>query len=207
MATQLEVYNRALQLLDERRLTSVSEDRPPRHWMDDSWTGSIEATEEDYDWRWCRTSLKSEADPAIDPDWGFRKVHTKPADMARLSLMCTDEHFRIPLRRYNEDTEVWYCDHDEIYIGYVPNDTETLLASWPRYYVDYVAAELAERIMGRVRNSSDYAIYDVKFQRLKRNAKSLDSMSGPPGEIPPGDWVSAVTLGSNRRGPKGYNYI
>lgn len=195
--TQLQLYNEALvEHLGERELASLTEDREPRRVLDRIWASGAFASRvlEQGQWNFATRVSKLEYNPAITPTFGYRYAFDKPTDLVRLTGLTTDECMRSPVLHYTEETQYWFSDLTEMYIGYVSNDASFGgdLAQWPESFVRFAAAELAFAAAKRISNSkADKDDIKAEKQRLLNVAKNLDAMNGPTRFMPQGLWVSS----------------
>lgn len=203
--TKLSLYNGALRLLGERRLSSLTEDRPARYYLDAAYDdGFIDYILEQGQWNFATRSIEATNDETIDPDFGYQYAFSKPTDYVRLAALCTDEYYRCPLNDYSDEQGYWFCDYDVLYIKYVSNDTDygADMSLWPQTFVRYAQAELADRVKEEITGN------DGKYDRIKKalkdarvDARSKDVMSRPVRFQPAGTWVKArMTSGVNNDG-------
>ena len=211
MTTRLELYNHALLICGERFLASLTEDREPRHLLDHVWDNDgVKKCLEAGQWKFAMRAVRLDYDPAIDPDFGYRRAFSKPTDWCATAGVCTDEYFRVPLLQYVEETGYWFCDQDEIYVRYVSNDSAFGgdLSAWPARFEDYVAAFFASKIILKLTSDENKIRMilgndltgnkdGLLYSAIKR-AKSLDAMAGPTTFPAQGGWTSARMGGRSR---------
>lgn len=203
MATKLGLYSDALRLCGERKLASLSEDRKPRHLLDDAWgdgstNGSVRRCLERGQWKHALRSIMLDYSPSIEPDFGYRYAFDQPEDMVKVAAVCSDEYFNSPLLAYADERHYWYADLDTIYVRYVSNDASygADLSLWPQIFADLVAADLADQIVGDLTGADSQKVAKELEKRL-RQAQSDDAMRGPTAFPPMGGWASA-RLGGGR---------
>jgi len=164
------LYNNALLLCGERFLASLSEDREPRHLLDQVYNSNgIDYCLEQAQWWFAMRAVMIDYDPSISPDFGYQKAFTVPEDWIRTSALCSDEYFKTPLLCHAAEPDYWYADITPIYVKYVSNDTAYGgdLSRWPASFADYAAAYFATRIIGKLAG-------DRSDQRM--------TLLGPPGQ-------------------------
>jgi hypothetical protein len=195
-----KVYNNALLLLGLDQIVSNDDDSDRRSKLDVALgTGVVETVMEDLSWTFGITSNKLNYNPSLEPEWGFKRVFDKPADLHRVDGLFHDEYFNVPLKEYEDEGGRWYCDVDEIYVKYVKASYLTTPSNWPQYFSNIIAAELACRVGPALPGANIKHALDMK-QIRQREAESTDAMSGPPQRIKTGSWVRS------RVGTRGNSY-
>lgn len=192
---RLRVYNEALRIVGERKVSSLTENRQPRYLLDDAWdNNAVQHCLEKGLWIFATRGSKFTYDPNFTPDWGYRRVYTKPSDWIETVAMGADEYFRVPLLRYVDEGGFWFCDLDNIYVKYVSNDTSfgLNLSLWPSAFADYVSAHLATNIapslIGDEKRRQE--VYDWEKRQLL-NARSRDAQAKPTVFPAEGSWSRA----------------
>lgn len=200
-ATKLRLYNAALRIIRETKLSSASEVRESRRVLDDIWDdGAIDDCLELGIWHFAKRTISLTYDPSITPAFGLAYAFTHPTDFIRLVDMCQDEHLQVPLTQYRENAGYWFADLDTIYLSYVSNDdaagTDTSL--WPGAFRRVVEAFLADRLSLGITCSSEMKIVAAnEFKHAVTDAKSLGAMSQPVRFAPPTSWQTARGGGGN----------
>jgi hypothetical protein len=199
MADKLGIYNGALRLLGERKLASLTEDRPARYYLDDAWDdGLIQRCLEEGYWNFATRTILATPETGIEPEFGYRKAYQKPTDYVKLKAISTDEYFRTTLHQYSDESEYWFCDYDPLYIQYISNDVDYGFnpGKWTQSFEDFVKPVLADEVKELITGS------DGKYDRIKKalkdaktSARSKDAMNRPPKFGQTGSWVSARMSG------------
>lgn len=207
MTTRIEIYNSALLICGERFLSSLNEDREPRHLLDHVWDNDgVKHCLESGQWRFAMRAVRLDYDTAIEPEFGYRRAFQKPTDWCATSAVCSDEYFNVPLTQYIEETGYWFADLDELYVRYVSNDSAFGgdLSIWPAKFADFVATYFASKIILKL--TSDEKKRDAILHprngllvRARKEAKSHDAMAGPVTFPAPGSWVTSRRAGWGRR--------
>ena len=206
--TKLQLYNGALRLLEERKLSSLSENREPRRVLDDIWDeGAIDACLEVGLWNFAMRTVKAEYSPSVEPSFGFRYAFDKPTDWIRTAAVCYDENFSTPCLQYRDEAGYWFAPVDTLYIQYVSNDNQygADLSLWPSTFAKFVQSYLALEACGRI-TGSKASRDDVESEMKKRKLEAMnkDAMNEPSKFPATGSWVrSRGTSGSSDRGPRG----
>lgn len=196
----LHIYNDALLLLSEEQLTTLYDDSRRRSILDVAVRSNlVPAILEDIGWHWASTSMKITADPAIEPEWGYRYGHHLPTDMHRFDGVWYDEYFQTPIKYYTDEDGVLLCDVDEIYIQYVSNEWLHTPEKWKPSFKRFVAAKLAYDTMGVFSNADKNAIARVYEERMS-DIKSIDVQQSPPHILTRGNWSRTRTMGGRNRG-------
>ena len=195
--TQLQIYNKALLLVGERALSSLTEDREPRYLLDQLWNVEDEVTTclEDGQWRFAMRAIKIDYDPRVaEPSFGYHRAFLKPADWVLTSGVCSDEFFRMPLTQYFDERGYWWAEIDTIYVRYVSNDPAwgKNMALWPNSFQDYVGADLAARVALKIVDDEKRLEVMLKIAaQAKRKAKSRAAMSAASVWEAQGSWTRA----------------
>jgi hypothetical protein len=193
MTTALRVYNGALRLLGERRLTSTSEARDARYHLDDAYTEVKALCLEQGLWNFAMRAVSMTSSATITPDFGFEYAFEKPSDWVRTYIVSENEMLEEWCTHFNEENGVWYADTTPLYARYVSNDSTygLDLALWPQSYAEYVAAELAVAVGPTISSmSSDKLEMLYKIRDAARSkAMNHDALQEPPAAPPTGTWV------------------
>lgn len=201
-ATKLRLYNAALRIIRETKLSSAAEARESRRVLDDIWDdGAIDDCLELGIWHFATRTISLTYDPSITPAFGLQYAFTHPADFIRLVAMCQDEHLQVPLTQYRENGGYWFADLDTVYLSYVSNDDSygTDASLWPGAFRQVVEAYLADKLsLGITCSSEMKAVAAKELKDALVNAKSLGAMSQPVRFAPPNAWETARAGGGNR---------
>lgn len=194
-STKLSLYQGALRMLGERKLSGLSEAREARYLLDDVWDdGALDDCLQKGQWKFALRTQQIEYSPSIEPDFGYRRAFDKPTDFVRLAGLACDEYFQVPLLQYSEEAGYWFTDLDTIYVKYVSNDDQYGLdySLWPANFTKFVQAYLASEIVTALTNAQ------AKKEDIERDLKraldaalSTDAQAGPPAFAPRGSWALA----------------
>lgn len=205
--SKITLYNGALRILGERKLSSLSEDRPARYYLDDAWDdGAVDACLEEGFWNWAIRSVQFDPSEDVTPEFGHAYAFEKPADFIRTAGICQDEFFQTPLDNYIDEVDHWFASVDPLYVQYVSNDASygTNYAAWPESFNKFVQAYLADQIKALVTgNDSVHEKIEKHLKKARINARSKDAMNGPIRFAPSGTFVRARmsrNIRSDRRG-------
>lgn len=192
---QLSLYNEALDLLGERRLASLTENREPRRRLDGVWNENTK----DYClelglWKFATRAVKLDHNSTITPEFGYTKVFARPSDFVRTVALCEDENFDSPLTRYSQEGGIFYADLSPIYLKYVSKDSSYgyNLSLWPQTFVRLVACYMAKRVCKALTQSgSNEDSLEIEFKKLLADAKSKSAFEESTKFLPLGGWSSA----------------
>lgn len=191
--TQLSLYNQALRLVGERRLSALTDSRPERHALDQIWDEDpVKQMLEEAYWAFATRTLEWNYDASVTADYGYKYAFTKPSNYVRTVAIASDEFFKAPLTQYDDENNYWFCDLETIYIKYVSDSDQygRDYSLWPELFRNCVATKMAKELALPLSKSK--ALKDELRSELKqyiKDAKSLDATGKPPGFPPPGNWT------------------
>ncbi len=195
MPSQLTLYNGALEILGERTLASLTENREPRHKLDDIWSrDAVDRCLQQGQWNFAIRSAQPAVSTSITPTFGYRNAFEKPDDYIRLAGMCEDEYFKFPMREYTDEASFWFADLDIIFVRYVSNDSQygNDLGNWPPNFSEFVEHWLAYKVAPRLAGLDfDDAQLGKRLKAARAAAKNTDAMEQPAKQQPPNLWVRA----------------
>lgn len=208
MATKLSLYNGACALLGETPLSSLSENRSVRFWLDRAWDdGAINTCLEQGKWGFATRSQQITQSSSIIPSFGPQYAFELPSDFKGLNGIWSDQNFLNSIDNYYIEAGVIYCDWDTIYVKYISNAATygNNLAVWPETFARYVESYLAKKVQQNVVNSPAKA-NELDF--IERNAlmkaKDYDKKSKPRQRMQAGNWVTSRTGYGNNYVGSGY---
>lgn len=192
MTDKLSLYNGALNVLGERKLASLTENREPRYKLDDIWDNDlVDRVLQMGQWYFAQRTVQLDANPSITPSFGFQYGFDVPVDWKRTMGVCYDEYFQIPVTRYSREGAWWFCDAEILYIKYVSNDIQYGgdFSLWPPNYTEmvehYLAMKVAPRLTGI--DIADSTLLQ-KYKLWLAEAKATDAMEEPAKFAPQGSW-------------------
>lgn len=198
MTSKLSLYNGALQMLGERRLAALTEDRGSRRDLDAGYDDVVLRCLEAGYWKFAMRTVQIDAATDLAPTFGYTKIFVKPADMLRLYMISASERFDPPLDDYQDEQGYWYCDTDPIYVRYVSSaaDLGLNLATWSPCFCTFVEGALALRICKVTTNSAtDVEVLKKDVHRLKTDARAKEAMKDPSRRPPMGTWANSRSGG------------
>lgn len=195
MTDKLSLYNGALRKIKQRRLASLTEDRPDRYAMDEEYDKTIKYCLEMGHWNFATRSTRLEASTGVEPEWGYSYAFEKPEDYLRLSMISSNDRFQPILDDFRDETDYWLADCNLLFLTYISNDPSygLDLSRWPQTFVDAVEYELAYRIAPHLTTMGDPEARELERRRdtTMTNAKSKDAQNGAVEYLPPGRLVQS----------------
>ena len=203
MADKLSLYNEALGHLNARALLNLTEVGEKRRALDRFFDGNNQFCLSQALWRWAQRTVRIDASSTTTPLFGYNGAFAIPPDWKRTILISASPVLDPPLNDYSEEAGFWYANATPIYVAYISNDPEygLNLGAWPENFTEYAAMRLAIKA-GPSLDASKELLRDLKLdlKRALREAKAIDAMDGPAGEMPTSPWVEARLGGSGRGG-------
>lgn len=150
--TAIALYNGALRLIKERRLSTISDAVPSRYLLDDVYAGAKAYVLEQGQWAFASRSTSIAGSASSNRGYSYR--FTKPTDFVRLISISGSSTYYPPLEAYAEDGTYWFSNQTTIYITYVSNDASYGgdLTKWPETYSRAVEAFMAVEIAPHLTN-------------------------------------------------------
>jgi hypothetical protein len=202
ISTQLQLYNRALQICRETPLVTLEDNVPARYDLDQVWAnGGVDYCLETGQWEFAMRATQIDNDPSVTPPWGYAYGFSKPQDWLMTVATASDEFFRSPMTRFVDEAGYWWSDTTPLYIRYVSNSINYggNMGLWPPSFGEYVAQYFASCVVGKISKSSEVvtlvlgdgnqkrgSLHAAKMEALNRCA-----MSGPTQFFAEGAWSRA----------------
>lgn len=201
MATKLGIYNDALRHCKSRPLASLLEDRKPRHILDSIWNEDfIKGCLEDGYWNFSLRTVAIQAEPAMDPTFGYKFAVLKPDDWIRTQAISADDSFFDPLTNYSDEGNYIFTNFEVFYLRFASLLPEygMNMGIWPESFTDYCGAKLGlkacKSLTGSMALKDDI---DKDMRKALLSAKSIDAMNEPPRFNPINSWNRARMRGRN----------
>ena len=205
MADKLQVYNGALLHLGATTLATLTEERKSRRVLDTIWAaGAVRYCLEQGYWNFATRTIKIEATPSLEPDFGYRYAFTKPLDFVRLISISLDEYLTIPLNNFSDEDSYWFANCDVLYVSYVSDDVNygASLGNWTETFTRFVELYLASRSGASITHDSTIV---SKVEKLYKDAlstaKTKDATNQGSKQTPLGALASA-RLNGRRSGTR-----
>ena len=195
MTDKLSIYNGALNILGERKLASLTENREPRHKLDEIWDNDlIDRVLQHGQWNFASRTVQLEASPSVTPSFGYQFAFDKPVDFIRTMGIGSDEYFLQPLTQYNDEAKWWFADIETIYARYVSNDSQYGgdFSLWQPNFTEYVEHYMAYKVAPRI-TGLDFSdkVVQGKMKTALLEAKATDAMEAPVKFPPKGNWSAS----------------
>jgi hypothetical protein len=196
MTSRLSVFNGALRFCGERKLLTVTDNRPARHYLDEAFDDDfINECLESMEWQFATRTISITYSPSIDTnDIGFQYAFNKPEDWRRSVVVSSDPAMRFPLVEFWDRGGYWFANYDTLYVAYISNDNAygNDLSLWPAKFTQWASCKLALRIIERLsQNASKKESLEEDLKRLFKEARGQDGASEPLKFPPQGRWASA----------------
>jgi len=195
MTDKLSIYNGALNIIGERRLANVTENRESRFKLDDIFDNDFKnRILQMGQWNFAARSVKIPASTTVTPTFGFEFAFPKPDDFVRTMRIAFDDFFKQPITRYNDESQFWFMNEEEIFVQYVSNDIQFGgdFSLWPFNFTEmaehYLAYKVAPRLTGLDLTATELL---GKWKMALREAKAVDGMEAPARWAPQGAWASS----------------
>lgn len=196
---KLHVFNRALFHLGSRQLASLTEAREPRRVLDVLWGSGDRAVKhalERAEWNFAMRAVAIDADPGVDPGFGFDRAFRQPDDFRRLAGLSDEPAFVSPMtsREFQTEGGYWFANVDTLFARYVSDGDAYGMngAAWTESFVEHLAAWLAAEACERITNSTSKreGLIGLADEKL-RDARGHDAMNEGVKLPPAGSWLRA----------------
>ena len=202
--SQLDVYNRALSILGERAIATLTEQREPRRQLDAFYTDAVNFCLAQGNWKHSLRAIYMQLDPSVNVQFGWGTSFDEPSDWVRTYKLSNTPDFSVPLNNYMHQQGKFFTNDLNVYMNYVSNDPQFgwSLAKWRPGFFEYVAAYLAFCAGPRITQSMEVRKEVAEWLKKTRSiGLSNDAFDDPTVGLPTGSWVQ-----SRRRGG-GYKNI
>jgi hypothetical protein len=205
-ANKLKLYNGALLILEENKLSALTDAIESRYVLDEIYDdGGVDWCLEQGLWNFAMRTVKLEYSPTLSPNaFGYTYTFELPSDHIRIAAISSEERFSNPLLEYFIQQEYIFCDLEEIYLRFISNGSSYGhdYSVWPETFKDLVKTYFAARGCKRI-TSSDSLLDRLQgtdgkggLLRTKKNdALSKDAMQGATQFMPQGSWVGSRAAG------------
>jgi hypothetical protein len=209
MASKLQLYNLANLALGERKLASLSENRPSRRRLDSVWdAGGVRKCLAAGLWNHAMDVQAITYSPSVDPTPHWQRAFDKPAGWVRTALCSDDAQFRNLRFQYDDLSTYLLANCDTIYLKFVSSSATFGgdLSLWPENFLYYAAHEFASLVCISTTNSQgDKEAIDKEKKRLLNIARGTDAMDESAKQLPPGTWSTSRRFGTSGGGRDGGN--
>lgn len=190
------LYNHALGLLKLPQILTTTDESQRRARLDQALqTRAVDTVLDVIGWNFACVTAKLTYDNTYTASWGYTYRHAVPAAMSRIDQIAADEFFRVPID-YRHEGGYFYSEHQYLYVSYVSTTFLTTPSTWPIYFWNMVAAELAKRVYDLP--GADVENARVHYEQYLSEAFSTDAQRNPPQRIAGGAWTGARGRGLDR---------
>lgn len=195
MADKLSLYNGALRVLKQRKLSSLTDNVPARHQLDGVFDESVQACLEEGFWNFATRSVEIEPLTDVAANFGYDHVYEQPEDFVRLVAISADATLRPGLDDYRIETGYILANVNPLYLAYISNDANYGLnyGIWPMTFQRFVHHDLAMEVGPHLTKMSERerSMLHKMHNMAKRNARSKDALNQAPMTPDPGRLVRA----------------
>ena len=168
MATsKLEHYNNALQLIGQRRISSLSVDDDPRHYLDAAYDADAIAYCLEISKPVFATKSVELDSSVVSTETDLDNVFTLPIDYIVTVEVFSDAKFNQPITRYVIESNKLLTDYATVYLRYISNDSVTTLDYWTPTFIKLFSAFLAKEICPKVAPTYLEGITTLFLERLE----------------------------------------
>ena len=194
MASRLELYNQSLLRLGERRLATLSDNRPERRSLDAVWADTLAYMIEAAMWNFASRTEELQASETVTPNFGYTYAVEKPDDYVRIVNIADNELMAPTLQDFMEEGDYFLTWCDPLYLQYISNDTSYGAdpGKWTASFSRAFVLELAYRIAPQIGygDEKQKMLYEEKNKALSY-AKGKDVVNQSMRRLPPGRLVSS----------------
>lgn len=175
--SKLGLYNDALRIVGERRLATLTDNRPQRYWLDDVYDlGAVEFCLERVKPRFAsKVVLLTTSAPIAT---GFEYEYALPDDYVCMIGAYSDLDLDDPIERFVIEGGTFASDQETVLLRYVTNTVAEVYTNWTPSFARVVSAYLAREISGQTR-PNDFQRFDTGFNAALEASITTDSMEEP----------------------------
>lgn len=217
MADKLAIWNKALRLIGEGAITTVtapvdpSDDVEARLVLDAAWpTIALDGLARgDWNFAMKTVELTASTTTTVIPGYDFAFDH--PTDWLRTIAFnfvadFTNVFFFDTELDVVEEQGSWFTNSENFFVRYISTDLtqDARLPEYPPTYVEFIAALLAREIVERITQGQTKAQdLDQMVRTRLLKAKSNDARNLKQKPVRPGKWIQGLSGQGNRRGQIG----
>ena len=190
MASRLELYNQSLLRLGERRLATLSDNRPERRSLDAVWADTLAYMIEAAMWNFASRTEELQASETVTPNFGYTYAVEKPDDYVRIVNIADNELMAPTLQDFMEEGDYFLTWCDPLYLQYISNDTSYGAdpGKWTASFSRAFVLELAYRIAPQIGYGDE--------KQKGQDARKYQEDQPPP---QPGNGNASKTIGGHIR--------
>lgn len=187
MVTKLQIYNRALYMLGERRIVSLTSNREARRLLDSMYDEVKAYCLEQGMWFWAMRTVLASATALPSINYGFKNAFQRPTDVIHTYFASIHISMKDPLTHFLDDGNTYFSDSATTYIRYTSDDNAwgNDLSRWSWTFAKYMAAELAASIAFQLTKNMELTEKIMGLAKmLLIEARVLDSPISKLGVLP-----------------------
>ncbi len=173
MATKLGLYNDALLLLGQRRLSSLTEDRPNRYDLDEIFDDSVNHCLELVRPRYAARTIHINGIVPTLPT-GYSRQIDLPGDLIAIAGVFKDGRFEQPIARYAYEGDHLFLDYDDVYVRYIAEYSVVGIANASPSFARVISAYLARELSSKI-NPEAYPELDKELSVRIQLAQSVEN--------------------------------
>lgn len=172
---EIDIWNMALDMLDEAPISSPSEDTSVRLWFSRNFAQTRDSELRKFAWNFALARVQLAASVEA-PAWRWLYKYELPGDCLRMMALRQDGALNGTLIPYELEGEAILTDAiAPLKLRYIKRVTTTGL--WDTLFVDVVAAKLAAKMAHWITGKSSYAQFaEQNYQQTLREARRIDAL-------------------------------
>ena len=189
MASETDIANRALQLLGDKRITSLAENSVPAREMNAAFAIVRDAELRRHVWGFA-TTRATLAPSVTAPDFKFDYAFPVPSDFLRLHPSYDEASDWSVERILGVGTCILTNEGDVLQVQYIARVTDT--TAFDALFVDALSKRLAFELCEKITNSSQKTrdLWDL-YQASIADAKRVNAIEKISAESPEDTWITA----------------
>jgi hypothetical protein len=198
VSSKLNLYNSALRLIGDIKLSALTDDVEARYVIDDVFEDACFFCLESGYWNFAMRAVQVEDDPSVVPQFNYQFAFGRPTDWLRTASIFADSYERDTVTDYAYEQGYWYANITPLYIRYVSNDNQygMDLGKWTMHFQRYVEAHIAAEVCTRLSQSTTIEeALRKKEEFRKRDAQNKNAMENPARFPPLGQWARSRAIG------------
>lgn len=205
MPTILGIWNDALRMIGEHRLTSLTEDTEARYVLENAWEDAKMYVFTEGLWNFATKTELIEPDPGQTAIPGFSYTYAKPLYWLRTIAVSQTSRFDTEAIYRDENGRI-YANVDKLYIRFISyeHSADEQVPNWPPAFSRMMSAYLASVCAARISGSkSDAEALRLLYKDALASAKNKDALDQAQMFPSPGNWIRAMRGSTSRwdRGP------
>ena len=152
-----------------------------------------------HEWSFAKRLAELPLMTGVVPVARFTAAFQLPGDCIRVGVVSNastlepvmdDQSYRI------QDGTI-ICSEEHVFIEYIAD--QPVVGTWPPWFVDYVAADLASRMASPLKSTTEAATCKQLAEKMLGMARSRDSVQSPVIRRQQGEWTTRMLSGRNSR--------